>query len=79
MATIQVRNIRDEDAELLREAAAEEGMSLQAYMQREVSRIARRRAKIAAMEAYREHLKRDPGTGATAESILEALREIRGE
>jgi len=79
MATIQVRNIPDEDAELLREAAAAEGMSLQAFMRREMVALARRRVKVAALNAYREELARDPGPGVTTEFILEALREARGE
>jgi hypothetical protein len=79
MATIQVRNVPDEAAELLREAAAAEGMSLQAYMQREVTAMARQRAKAAALNAYREELAHDPGSGLTTDFIVETLRELRGE
>ncbi|MFC9895623.1 antitoxin [Nocardia sp. NPDC127579] len=79
MSTIQVRNISEEDAEFLRSEAAAEGMSLQAFMRREVTALARRRAKRAALIAYREELERDPGPGIPAGFVEETLRELRGE
>jgi plasmid stability protein len=79
MATIQIRDIPDDDAEVLRRRAEAAGMSLQAYMRRELIAMARRRSKTEALAAIEEALARDPGPGATTESILEALREVRGE
>ncbi|KIA60599.1 FitA-like ribbon-helix-helix domain-containing protein [Nocardia vulneris] len=79
MATIQVRDISDEDAEALRSAAAEAGMSLQAYMRREVSSLARRRVKQQALAEYREVLARDPSSGVEGDFVVETLRELRGE
>ncbi len=54
-------------------------MSLQAYMRRELISMARRRTKAEAMASIRESLERDPRPGADADSILDALREVRGE
>ncbi|MBF6125942.1 FitA-like ribbon-helix-helix domain-containing protein [Nocardia brasiliensis] len=79
MATIQVRDIPDEDAEVFRQRAEAAGMSLQAYMRRELIAMAHRRTKAEAMAAIRDALDRDPLPGGDAESILDALREARGE
>jgi hypothetical protein len=79
MATIQVRDIPDEDAEVFRRRAAAAGMSLQTYMRRELIAMARRRSKAEALAAVREVLDRDPAPGGDSASILDALREIRGE
>ncbi len=54
-------------------------MSLQAYMRQELIAMARRRTKAEAMSAIRDALERDPGPGGDRESIMEALREVRGE
>ncbi|MFI5775619.1 FitA-like ribbon-helix-helix domain-containing protein [Nocardia sp. NPDC051570] len=78
MATIQVRNIPEENAELLRRAAADAGMSLQAYMQREVNALARRQTKLAALEAYREEFFRQ-GSSLPPGFAADAVRELRGE
>lgn len=79
MATIQVRDIPDEDAEVFRRRAEAEGMSLQAYMRRELIAAARRRSKSEAMAAIREALERDSSAGADRDSILSALDDARGE
>ncbi|MBF6543050.1 FitA-like ribbon-helix-helix domain-containing protein [Nocardia brasiliensis] len=79
MATIQVRDISEEDAEALRAAAAEAGMSLQAYMRREVSSLARRRVKQQALAEFREVMARDPSPGVEGDFVVETLRELRGE
>ncbi|PXY32932.1 MULTISPECIES: antitoxin [Prauserella] len=78
MATIQIRNVRDEDYQALREAAEAEGKSLQAYMQEQASVLARRAKKKAAFDAARSALAADTGTGVTTESILADLDAIRG-
>ncbi|MEV0079475.1 antitoxin [Nocardia neocaledoniensis] len=79
MATIQIRDIPEEDAEVFRRRAEEAGMSLQAYMRRELIAAARRRTKAEAMAAIRESLANSDSPGATNESILDALADARGE
>ncbi|MFD3705909.1 antitoxin [Nocardia sp. NPDC058658] len=79
MATIQIRDLPDEDAEVFRQRAEAAGMSLQAYMRRELIAAARRRSKTEAMAAIREALERDPNPGGDRDSILSALEDARGE
>ncbi|MGX1779329.1 FitA-like ribbon-helix-helix domain-containing protein [Nocardia brasiliensis] len=79
MATIQIRGIPEEDAEALRAAAAEAGMSLQAYMRREVSLLARRRIKQQAFAEFRAVMARDPSAGVEGDLVVETLRQLRGE
>lgn len=79
VATIQIRDIPEDDAEVFRRRAEAAGMSLQAYMRQQLIALARRRTKAEAMAAVREALDRDPGPGADRESVLSALREVRGE
>lgn len=78
VATIQIRDIPVDTAAVLRRRAEAAGMSLQAFMRRELIAMARRRTKSEAMAAIEEALARDPGPGGTTESVLRALREIRG-
>ncbi|MBO0855314.1 MAG: antitoxin [Nocardia sp.] len=79
MATIQIRELPDEDADILRKRAAAAGMSLQAYMRQELIRLARRRTKAEALAEIREALEHDPGPGVTGDFVVETLRELRGE
>lgn len=79
MATIQIRDLPDEDAEVFRRRAAAAGMSLQSYMRQQLIAMARRRTKAEVMAAVRETLERDPGPGADEATIVAALRELRGE
>ncbi|MFI1238929.1 FitA-like ribbon-helix-helix domain-containing protein [Nocardia salmonicida] len=79
MATIQIRDLPEEDAEVFRRRAEAAGMSLQAYMRRELIATARRRSKAEAMAAIREGLERDSSPGADRDSILSALEDARGE
>lgn len=76
---MQIRDIPEEDAEVLRQRAEAAGMSLQAYMRRELIALARRRTKREALAAIREALAQDPAPGGDRESILDALREARDE
>lgn len=78
MATIQIRDVLDEDYQALAEAAKAEGKSLQSYMKEQMSVIARRARKRAVLEAMREALAKDTGTGVTTESIIRDLDAIRG-
>lgn len=79
MATIQIRDVPEEDAAILRRRAEAAGMSLQAYMRRELIASAPRRTKAEAMTAVREALEQDPRTGAGTDSIVSELRAVRGE
>lgn len=78
MATIQIRNIPEEEYEALREAAKAEGKSLQSYMREQAAELARRAKKRAAFEHMRAVLAKDKGTGVTTESIIRDLDAIRG-
>jgi hypothetical protein len=79
MATIQIRDVPEEEAAILRHRAEAAGMSLQVYMRQQVIALARRRTKAEVMAAVRETLERDPGPGADENTIIDALREARGE
>ncbi len=72
MATIQIRDIPEEDYEKIRTRARAEGKSIQAYMRDEVVRLASRRTKREAFEAVCAALAADTGSGVTVESILDA-------
>ena len=77
MATIQIRDIPEEDYEKIRTRARAEGKSIQTYMRDEVIRIASRRTKEEAIQAVRNALAADTGSGVTVESIIEARDEGR--
>jgi hypothetical protein len=79
MATIQVRDLPDEDAEVFRRRAEAAGLSLQSYMRQQLITLARRRTKAEVMETVREALERTTGPGADKDTILSTLRELRGE
>jgi uncharacterized protein (DUF1778 family) len=79
MATIQIRNVEDDDYEVLRAAAKAEGKSLQVYMQEQTAVMARRAKKRAAVEAVREVWERTPGGGLTRDEIVAEVRAMRGE
>jgi plasmid stability protein len=79
VATIQIRNVPDDDYEALRAAAKAEGKSLQSYMQEQATMMARRAKKRAAVEAVQEVWERTPGGGLTAGEIVTEVRAMRGE
>jgi plasmid stability protein len=79
MATIQIRNVPEDDYEALRAAAKAEGKSLQSYMQEQATVMARRAKKRAAVEAVQEVWERTPGAGLTAGEIVTEVRAMRGE
>jgi plasmid stability protein len=79
MATIQVRDLPDDVAEIYRRRAEAAGRSLQSYMREELIAMARRRNKAEVMAIMAETLAADPGPGLSAETIAEALGELRGE
>jgi antitoxin FitA len=79
MATIQVRDLPDDVADTFRRRARASGQSLQAYMRDEMIKWAHQRDKTELMAIVEGTLNRDPGPGARRETILETLRELRGE
>jgi plasmid stability protein len=79
MATIQVRDVPDDVAEIYRRRAEASGRSLQSYMRDQLIEMAHRRDKAEVMAIVRQSLADDPGPGMSEETINEALREMRGE
>jgi uncharacterized protein (DUF1778 family) len=79
MATIQIRNVGDDDYEALRAAAKAEGKSLQSYMQEQATVMARRAKKRAAIEAVQAAWERNPGGGLTRDEIVAEVRAMLGE
>lgn len=79
MATIQIRDISEEDAEIFRRRAAAAGMSLQAYMHQQLHQLAQQRTKAEIMAVVRAKLEADPGPGASVEDILDDLHALRDE
>lgn len=77
MATIQIRDIPEDDYETLRADARAEGKSLQAYMREAAIERARRARKAAVIREMRRIAERNTGTGITLESILAARDEGR--
>jgi plasmid stability protein len=79
MATIQVRDLPDDVAEVYRRRAEAAGRSLQSYMREELIAMAQRRDKAEVMAIVAQALADDPGPGLSVETIVEDLRELRGE
>jgi len=79
MATIQVRDLPEDVADVLRRRAEASGQSLQAYMREQLIAMARRRDKAEVMAIMRQTLERDPGPGLSADTVVSALRELRDE
>jgi len=78
MATIQVRDLPDDVAEVYRRRAEAAGRSLQSYMREQLIEGARRRDKAEVMAIVAQALADDPGPGLSVEMIVEDLRELRG-
>ena len=79
MATIQVRDVPDEVAEIYRRRAQASGKSLQSYMREQLIAMARRRDKAEVMAIVEQALEHDPAPGLGADTIRAGLRELRGE
>lgn len=79
MATIQIRNIPDEDYQALRDAAKKQGQSLQAYMREQTELMARRARRRAMVENVDAVLARHPDGGLSRAEIVDELRAIRGD
>ncbi|OLT43074.1 hypothetical protein BJF85_03025 [Saccharomonospora sp. CUA-673] len=78
MATIQIRDIPDEEYEALRAAASAEGKSLQSYMREQAAFLARVARKRSVFERLRAELAERNEPGVTADSVLADLDDIRG-
>jgi plasmid stability protein len=72
---IQVRNVPDEVHQVLKTAAAAEGMSLSDYIKRELAEIAGQ----ASFEEIDARIRARGPSGLRRETILSALREARGD
>ncbi|GAA1225394.1 antitoxin VapB1 [Prauserella halophila] len=78
MATIQIRDIPDEEYEALRAAASAEGKSLQSYMREQAGFLARVARKRSVFERLRAELTERNEPGVTAETVVSDLDDIRG-
>ena len=79
MATIQVRDVREEDYQAIRDAAKAEGKSLQAYMQEQLTVIARAARKRAMVDALQSVWERNPRSRLTRDEIVADVRAGRDE
>jgi hypothetical protein len=71
---IQVRNVPDDVHQILKVRAAEEGISLSDYIKRDLEEL----AKQAAIGEIGDRA-RSRASGISTESILNDLREVRGD
>ncbi|MEV0228192.1 antitoxin [Nonomuraea sp. NPDC050786] len=74
MATLYIRDVPESVAESLKERAAEAGMSLSAYVARELADIAARPTNA---EIVKRLKSRDRSRGPSTADILEAVHEGR--
>jgi antitoxin FitA len=72
---IQIRNVPDDVHRLLKARAAAAGMSLSDYLKRELEDAAARPT----LEEIDARVRARGPSGVTAESVLAALREARGD
>lgn len=74
MTTLYIRDVSDEVAETLKRRAAVAGLSLSAYVSRELTRLAARPTNAEIVERLKT---RDRSVGPTTSDIVEALRDSR--
>ncbi len=74
MTTLYIRDVADEVAETLKQRAAAAGMSLSAYVARELATIAARPTNAEIIQRLKD---RDRSTGPTTEDIVEAVHDSR--
>lgn len=79
MATIQVRDLPEDVAEVFRHRAEASGRSLQSYMRDQLITLARRRDKAEILATLERVAHADPAPGLRAGEIVDGLRELRGE
>ncbi len=74
MATLYIRDVPDEVAEILKDRAVAEGKSLSAYVGAELAKIATRPTNAEMVARLRD---RDRSAGPTTEEILAAVQAGR--
>jgi antitoxin FitA len=74
MTTLYIRDVADSVAETLKDRAAAAGMSLSAYVARELANIAARPTNA---EIVRRLKAKDRSTGPSTDEIVEAVRDSR--
>jgi plasmid stability protein len=79
MATMQIRDIPEDVYETLRKRARAAGQSIQAYMREQMIDLASRRTKEEVFAMVESTRAKRPESGPTRESIVNELRELRGD
>jgi plasmid stability protein len=74
MTTLYIRDVADSVAETLKERAAAAGMSLSAYVARELANIAARPTNAEIVQRLKA---RDRSAGPSTADIVEAVRDSR--
>ena len=74
MALVQVRDVQDETVRALRIKAAEQGISLSAYLRVELDRLAQSPSNG---ELVRRILQRDRSGGPSTEDTVAEIRRVR--
>jgi antitoxin FitA len=74
MATLYIRDVADSVAETLKQRAATAGMSLSAYVARELANIAARPTNAEIVQRLKAQ---DRSTGPSTTEIVEAVRDSR--
>ncbi|MGH3679222.1 MAG: hypothetical protein ACRDT2_02905 [Natronosporangium sp.] len=74
MTTLYIRGVADSVAETIRERAAAAGLSLSAYVARELANIAARPTNAEIVERLKT---RDRSAGPSTADIVEAVRDSR--
>jgi plasmid stability protein len=74
MTTLYIRDVEDSVAETLKERAAAAGMSLSAYVARELAKIAARPTNAEIVQRLKA---RDRSAGPSTVDIVEAVRDSR--
>jgi plasmid stability protein len=74
MTTLYIRDVADEVAETLKERAAAAGMSLSAYVARELATIAARPTNAEIVQRLKT---RDRSAGPTTADIVQAVQDSR--
>jgi plasmid stability protein len=74
MTTLYIRDVADEVAETLKQRAAAAGMSLSAYVARELATIAARPTNAEIVQRLKN---RDRSTGPTTADIVQAVQDSR--
>jgi antitoxin FitA len=79
MATMQIRDIPEDVYETLRKRARAAGQSIQSYMREQMIDLASRRTKEEVFAVVESTRAKRPASGPTRESIVNELRELRGD